>query len=135
MKGKGEDFIIQCDARGRIQHPKKLRTHKFFRLDIRAGSYSLVPLSFIEKRTETVWLVAEVGDFLASTIFPKLKAFADSHSVEGLRAIFLYGSRARGDALSRSDFDFGLLFQKYPSATQRHQIADRFENLLAEDFR
>jgi predicted nucleotidyltransferase len=138
MKPRSDSVYIQPDARGRILLPKELREIKLLKLTQKEGCYELVPLAVQEMTLSNPrpgkWLTQETEVFLHERIFPKLAEHFEKHPVEGLVASFLYGSRARKDALSRSDFDFGLLFDKYPKAQTRHAVSDRLLEVLKTEF-
>jgi len=129
---------IQPDARGRIQLPKELRGFRLFKLGEKDGGYELVPLRFEEEnlkpKQSNLWLSQEVDQYLKKEMFRSLADFFEKDRPDGLSAVFLYGSRARGDALSNSDFDLGLLFDQYPSLDQRHALCDRLQLLLRDEF-
>ncbi len=138
MKRTLSDEYIQPDARGRIQLPKELRGVRLFKMEKKEGVYELTPLRFVDEKVNPqkppLWLTKEVDRYLKDVLFPTLSAFFEKTGVEGLSAAFLYGSRARGDALSNSDFDIGLLFEKYPSLDRRHEISDALQSLLKNEF-
>lgn len=137
MDRKNPPIYIQPDARGRIQLPKQLRAFPLFKLGENAEGYQLIPLKVVgENPAEptSVWLTAEVNLFLAEVLLPKLRAYLSSHPIPHLEAAFLYGSRARGDALSRSDFDFGLLVESYPNSQERNSVSDTLQAALKAEF-
>jgi predicted nucleotidyltransferase len=130
-------IYIQPDARGRIQLPKELRSYPFFKLQEKGLRFELIPLR-VEEEPETapreLWLQEEVSHFLETVLFPKLRRFLEKEKLSEARALFLYGSRARGDALSRSDFDFGILCEDMPNSARRHQLCDELQNILKDEF-
>jgi len=56
---------------------------------------------------------------------------ARQHGVEVVQ-IYLFGSRARGDAQRDSDWDFYVVIDKETSFAQRQQIASRIRRSLAQ---
>ena len=137
MKSLKSPLYIQPDARGRIQLPKELRSYPLFKLQERGLRFELIPLKVEEEpesAPQALWLQKEVSSFLESQVFPKLRAFFEKEKFTEVEAVFLYGSRARGDALSRSDFDFGILCEKIPSHSRRHLLTDLFQDILKDEF-
>lgn len=56
------------------------------------------------------------------------------HRPDGLAAVYLYGSRARGTSRVRSDVDLGLLFEKTPPGVLGGP-ADRIADELGRELR
>jgi predicted nucleotidyltransferase len=136
---RGKTVIyIQPDARGRIQLPKVLREFRLFKLGENADGYQLTPLRVVEDRAtdapSKVWLTAEVNAFIDGVLIKKLSEYFSTEGVGPVTAVFLYGSRARGDALSKSDFDIGLLVDQYPASDERHRICDDLQEVLKSGF-
>ncbi len=124
-----------ADGRGRIQLPVKMRVHKLYELVQENEKISLYPLQTqrLGKRqeaVESVWLNEEVFSFLKKQVFPKMAALAEKEFSDICGAIILYGSRARRDAMTASDFDFAFLTSKKLSFLERSQIWDVFEESL-----
>ncbi|MFM8268899.1 MAG: nucleotidyltransferase domain-containing protein [Pseudomonadota bacterium] len=137
MKSSKPATYIQPDARGRIQLPKELRAYRLFKLEEKGLRFELIPLKVEEEPSsvpQEIWLQPEVEKFFSEILFPKLSQILAEEKPEEVLALFLYGSRARGDALSRSDFDFGILCKEIPSLSKRSEICDRFQSWLQEEF-
>lgn len=58
-------------------------------------------------------------------------AVAQQHGVEVVQ-IYLFGSRARGEATKESDWDFYVVIDKEVSFPQRQRIASRIRSYLAK---
>lgn len=137
MKPVKTSIYIQPDARGRIQLPKSLREYPLFKLEKKGARFELIPLKVVEEPASMppqLWLQAQVESYLQTTLFPALTAFLEQKSFPEVLGVFLYGSRARGDALSQSDFDFGLLCERVPSLPRRNEICDELIFNLSDQF-
>lgn len=137
--GKTEkaEIYIQPDARGRIQLPKSLRHFPLFKLEEKGSRFELIPLRVVEEpkaQSPEIWLRLEVESFLEEKLFPQLKTFLKKEKIPEILSVFLYGSRARGDALSHSDFDFGILCENIPSLRKRNEICDQLLFHLSDQF-
>lgn len=60
-----------------------------------------------------------------------IRTVAEEHGVD-LEHIYLFGSRARGEADSQSDWDFYVVIGQELTFPQRRQIASRVRRLLAQ---
>jgi len=133
---KGATYI-QPDARGRIQLPKHLRSYPLFKLQEKGARVELIPLR-VEEEPEApaseLWLQENVEKFLLANLFPELNTLFSEEAIPEALSAFLYGSRARGDALSGSDFDFGVLCKKIPSSSRRNEICDQLLAKIAPGF-
>lgn len=140
MRRTNNNNYIQPDSRGRIQLPTPLRHYPLFRFEKQSEGYLLTPLTLSappfktenpSSNEKSTWLHHEVFEYAKKYLFKKLK----QHLVEikEVEAVFLYGSRARGDAISTSDFDIGLLVTSYPSFSRRHEITDELTHLLQNE--
>ena len=116
--------------------PKPLRHLPLFEIKEHAEGYLLVPLEVARAREplpttqlSKIWLAPEVHRYFFSEMVPILQV--ELKKQKQVVAAFLYGSRARGDALSNSDFDIGLLCEKYPTLNIRNEIGDSLNQALA----
>lgn len=138
-KSESESLVVRTDARGRIQLPKRFLTTEFFELVPQESSLILFPLSV--ERVETnknlqkaeIWLNEEVSTFVRADFARAVQAMAMQAKARGIDAIILFGSRARGDALTSSDFDIALFSSEALSRSQREEWSEWIEQVLSKE--
>lgn len=139
MRRPGGNFI-QPDSRGRIQLPKELRKFLLFELSESSGGYLLAPLetqkaTISTARVKDIWLNEDVTSFIHREFKPRACDLMKYHAKElNISSLVLYGSRARGDALTSSDFDFAIFCSGRLSFDRRHEIRELFESHFSDLF-
>ena len=129
-------MYVQPDARGRIQLPQEYRKILLFQIENRGSELVLHPLHLQQRSPEvaavqniTSWLNPEVSDLVFSS-WPKIiEQWISKH--QNVQAVILYGSRARGEALSSSDFDLALLMKGALPRAKQHELDASLEDALA----
>ena len=120
---------LKPDARGRVLLPKELRQIPLFEIAVESGQILLTPLR-VEPMLPEQWLKSETDQFLSKKLLPSLKKyFAKERNIE-IKAAVLFGSRAKGTALTGSDFDVALLASPYPGFRRRNEILDDIQEMI-----
>lgn len=144
--------LIQPDARGRIQLPSHLREFDIFELcEINSNnegpSHTLHGIKVPTHKTSNPkittssyspterWLPKEVSHFLKNELFPKIQSFCEAQNFKSPFTLCLFGSQAREDATTKSDFDFAFISSQSLSFKERRSFSESFDTALSDEIK
>ena len=116
--------------------PAAFRDYEVFDLDEVDGRVVLTPLTLKPATPGPArrWVQSDVQKFMEKEFFPSLVASLSTISleVEGLKAVVLFGSYAKKNAMSHSDIDLALIGDVFPSFKERKVIHELFYEACRE---
>lgn len=136
-----ERLLIIPDSRGRLQLPKELRGYPIYELSQVESGHILRGMKIMpEPKSSNLaptprWIPKDAAQFFFDQIKPKLITFLRSKIKTHSVACCLFGSYARGEATSESDFDIAILLPKQLNFKERSLICEQLDTLLEDEKR